>query len=279
MRLSLVTILTVIGLTVAVLVSGSGTAAQVAATPGLTIEGAWVQAAGEVQSTYSLENGFPETHAKIANARPVKRSVVIDPPDGRIPFHPWALKVRDAREAVHDDDTRLTSKDLDGRAKCYLAGVPRIVTGAGLINVTRFPERVIMQTEFTHQYRVIYTDGRPHLHRSLKLWNGDSRGRWEGNTLVVETTNLNGYAWLDLIGSFISNEATVVERVSPIDANTIDWTATITDSSVFTRPWTTRWRLVRDPENREMWEQACVEGNRFGLWADIRAREIGHQAK
>ena len=65
----------------------------------------------------------------------------------------------------------------------------------------------------------------------------------------------------------------------PDDANTIGWTATITDRSVFTRPWTIRWRLVRDPENREIWEHACVEGNKFGLWADIREREIGRKAR
>ena len=285
MRRSFVTIVTVIALPVAVFMSGGSRvgAAQgqvnaplsPAVTQGLTIEGTWVQAAGEVQSTYSLETGFPEAHAKIANARPVNRSVVIDPPDGKIPFQPWALKVRDARDAVHDDQSRLTSKDLDGRAKCYLAGVPRFVTGSALVAMTRFPDRVTMQTEFTHQYRVIYTDGRPHLHTSVKLWNGDSRGRWEGDTLVVVTTNLNGYPWLDVIGSFISNEATVVERVTPIDANTIAWTATVTDASVFTRPWTTRWRLVRDPEKREIWEHACVEGNKFGLWTNIRERESG----
>jgi hypothetical protein len=285
MRLRAVTILTMIALVVAVVMLGSaGIAAQGAApaaraAAGLTIEGAWVQAAGEVQNTFSLEKGFPEDHAKIAGTGPVNRSVVIDPPDGRIPFQPWALKVRDAREEVHNDHARLTSKNLDGRAKCYLAGVPRIISGAGLMNITQFPDRVTMQAEFTHQYRVIYTDGRPHLHKSLKLWNGDSRGRWEGNTLVVETTNLNGYAWLDLIGSFISSEATVVERVTPIDTNTIGWTATITDPSVFTRPWTTRWRFVRDPDRREVWEQACVEGNQYGLWPDIREREFGHKAK
>lgn len=285
MRLGLVTILTVVAAVSGVMWRTSGVSAQVAApgasaaTQGLAIQGSWVQAAGEVQSTYSLEKGFSDAHAKIAKLTRVNRSVVIDPPDGRIPFQPWALKVRDAREAVSEDIARLTSKNLDGRAKCYPAGVPRIVTGAGLISITRFADRVIMQTEFTHQYRVVYTDGRPHLHKSLKLWNGDSRGRWEGDTLVVETTNLNGYAWLDLIGSFVSNQATVVERVTPTDANTIRWTATITDSSVFTTPWTTRWHLVRDPENREMWEHACVEGNKFGLWADIRAREISHDAR
>lgn len=285
MKVRVVTILTVCALVVAVVRLGSvRMAAQVAApaapeAQALTIEGAWVQAEGEVQSTYSLETGFPEEHAKLANARPTGRSAIIDPPDGRIPFQPWALKARDAREEVHDNPTRLTSKDLDGRAKCYLAGVPRIATGAALIHITRFPDRVTTQTEFTHQYRVIYTDGRPHLHKSLKLWNGDSRGRWEDNTLVVETTNLNGYAWLDVIGSFMSDEATVVERLTAIDANTIAWTATITDSSVFTRPWTVRWRFVRDPDNREMWEHACVEGNQVGLWANIREREFGHKPK
>jgi len=271
-----------IALVVAVVMLGStGIVAQGAApaAAGLTIEGGWVQAPGENQSTYSLEFGFTGDHARIANAPPVNRSVVIDPPDGRIPFQPWALQARDARKEVHDDHARLTSRNLDGRAKCYLAGVPRIVTGAGLMSITRFPDRVTMQTEFTHQYRVIYTDGRPHLHRSLKLWNGDSRGRWEGNALVVETTNLNGYAWLDLIGSFMSSEATVVERVTPIDANTIGWTATITDPSVFTRPWTTRWSLVRDPDRSEVWEQACVEGNQFGLWPDVREREFDHKPK
>jgi hypothetical protein len=285
MRLRAVTILATIALVVAVVMLGStrivaqGAAPAAPAGAGLTIEGAWIQAPGDVQSTYSLEFGFTGDHARIANAAPVNRSVVIDPPDGRIPFQPWAQRARDARQEVHEDYTRLTSKNLDGRAKCYLAGVPRIVTGAGLMSITRFPDRVTMQTEFAHQYRVIYTDGRPHLHKSLKLWNGDARGRWEGDALVVETTNLNGYAWLDLIGSFISSEATVVERVAPIDTNTIDWTATVTDSSVFTRPWTTRWRLVRDPERREMWEQACIEGNQFGLWPDIREREFGHKPK
>jgi hypothetical protein len=282
MRLRAVTVLAMIALVAAVVLVGStGIVAQSAApaAAGLTIEGAWVQAPGENQSTYSLEFGFTEDHARIADAPPVNRSVVIDPPDGRIPFQPWALKARDARKDVHDDAIRLTSRNLDGRAKCYLAGVPRIVTGAALISITRFRDRVTMQTEFTHQYRVIYTDGRPRLHKSLKLWNGDSRGRWEGNTLVVETTNLNGYAWLDLIGTFISSEATVVERVTPIDTNTLGWTATIADPSVFTAPWTTRWRFVRDPEGREVWEHACVEGNQFGLWPDIREREFGRKAK
>ena len=91
--------------------------------------------------------------------------------------------------------------------------------------------------------------------------------------------NLNGYVWLDLIGRFISSEATVVERVTPIDTNTISWTATIIDPSVFTRPWTTRWRYARDPDRREVWEQVCVEGNQHGLWPDIREREFGHKAK
>src|SRR5262245_29830519 len=162
MRPGLVALVTAMALAVSgVLLRSSRLAAQASApgapsaTQGLTIQGSWVQAAGEVQSTYSLENGFSDAHAKIGKVDRVKRSVVIDPPDGRIPFQPWALKVREAREAVHEDMERLTSKNLDGRAKCYPAGIPRIATGAGLISITRFPDRVTMQTEFAHQYRVI----------------------------------------------------------------------------------------------------------------------------
>ena len=137
MRPRAVTILAIIALVVAVVMLGStgivaqGVTPAVPAAAGLTIEGAWVQAPGENQSTYSLEFGFTEDHARIADAPPVNRSVVIDPPDGRIPFQPWALKARDARKEVHDDLARLTSRNLDGRAKCYLAGVPASSPGQG----------------------------------------------------------------------------------------------------------------------------------------------------
>jgi hypothetical protein len=111
-----------------------------------------------------------------------------------------------------------------------------------------------------HTYRVIPLDGRPHPAPGVKLWMGDGRGHWEGNTLVVDTTNLNAKSRLDVIGDFYSENAHIVERFVFNDANTMNYEATITDPTVFTRPWT-----LRIPERRmgddEFWEFACHEGN------------------
>ena len=264
-----------------------------------TIVGKWNNAAvnGSAQSNYTLEYGFPEEHATAMRVPSTNRSVIIDPPDGKIPFQPWAMKLRDARDRIHTDWSHMKSKDLDPQSKCYPGGVPRVMNRDAPL-ITRFPDRVLMQFEWDHQYRVIYTDGRPHLPKRIKLWYGDSRGHWEGNTLVVETTNLNGYAWLDVIGSFFSDDATVVERFTPIDANTLKWSATITDPNVFTRPWTMGWNYVRNrgqatgnvgsgffgpadtPGSAEIWEHACIEGNNhFPVWQEIRERELIPKAK
>lgn len=129
-------------------------------------------------------------------------------------------------------------------------------------------DAVIMAWNFAHYYRVIPTDGRPHaLGQDVKLWMGNSRGRWERSTLVVDVTNLEGKNWLDQVGNFFSNHAHVVERFRLADANTIDYEVTIDDPDVFTRPWTMRLPLRRarvnrnDPYAGESWENACYEGN------------------
>ena len=104
-------------------------------------------------------------------------------------------------------------------------------------------------------------DGRPRLGRDIRLFNGDSRGRWEGNTLVIEVTNQNAIAWLDLIGNFLSPAADVVERLTMIDHNVIYVTVTVEDPNVFTRPWALAFGLRRNADpDFEMWENACWEG-------------------
>jgi len=185
---------------------------------------------------------------------------------GELPYHAWAVQKRQ-----ENYKNRLT---VDTDARCFLPGVPRVIYEPFPFQISQTPAVVTMFFEYEHAVRNVYMNT-PHRPGPIEWWMGDSRLTWDGDTLVVDVVT----AWLDLSGSFTSNEATVVERVTPIDANTIDWTATITDPNVFTRPWTTRWRFVGDPENREMWEQACVEGNKFGLWADIREREIGRKAR
>ena len=102
----------------------------------------------------------------------------------------------------------------------------------------------------------------PHVPAAIHLWNGDSRGRWEGNTLVVDITNTNGLTWLDNAGNFASDALHVVERYTLIDRDTIHYEARLEDPKVYARPWTMVSALTRNKEpGFEIWEQACHEGN------------------
>jgi hypothetical protein len=121
--------------------------------------------------------------------------------------------------------------------------------------------------EMIHEARLIPLDGRPHVGASIRTWNGDSRGRWEGDTLVVDITNYNDK------GSVATNVATqrvraipqseqlhVVERFTRVDENTINYEATIEDPKVFTAPWKVAFPLRREPDY-QLFEYACHEGN------------------
>ena len=91
----------------------------------------------------------------------------------------------------------------------------------------------------------------------MRLWQGDSLGRWEGDTLVVDTANLNGKTWLNEGGQIVSHAEHVVERFTPVDANTINYEATVTDPIVYTRPWTLAFPIKR--QKGELLEVACLE--------------------
>ena len=108
-------------------------------------------------------------------------------------------------------------------------------------------------------WRIIPLNGRGHLPGNLRLWQGDSVGHWEDDTLVVETTNLNGKTWLNEVGDFVSHAERVVERFAPVDAKKIVYRATVMDPIVFTKPWTIEIPLNRQPE--ELLEVACHEDN------------------
>jgi len=114
-----------------------------------------------------------------------------------------------------------------------------------------------------HVYRVVYTDGRPHLPSVIKLWMGDSRGHWEDKTLVIETTNMNGRLWFDSHGHFASDALKVVERLTMVDIDTIHYQATMEDPNVYTRPWRMVFPLERMKDaGYEQMEEACYEGDR-----------------
>ena len=192
-------------------------------------------------------------------------SVVVDPADGRVPMQPWA-QAR-AKETAQ--------KLLHHNAACFLSGVPTTMYMTGLFQFTQTREHLLIQSEESHAVRIIPLAPRPHIGRDIRLWQGDSRGQWEGNTLVVDTTNQRAQVFLDQQGRFFTDEARVVERFTMLDAGTMHYQATIDDPNVYTRPFTIAVALRRNAApNVELWEEACYEENTESM---EHFRKIGYQ--
>ena len=188
-------------------------------------------------------------------------SRIVDPADGRIPYQPWARALREELEAVYQNPTR--PEHIDTQTRCLGPGVPRLYYFPRF-RILQPPGSAVFVWDAYHTYRVIPLDGRPHVSPRIKLWSGDGRGHWEGNTLVVDTTNLNAKSRLNVVGDFFSDQAQITERFIFVDADTMHYEATITDPSVFTRPWTMRVVHKRQAEE-EFWEFACHEGERDAM--------------
>lgn len=181
-------------------------------------------------------------------------SVVVDPADGKVPMQPWAdLKRREnAAQYLHHN------------AACFPAGAAGVMYMANLYQFIQNPDALSIVGEglSAHPYRIVPLDGRPHVGKDLLMWLGDPRGRWDGNTLVIDTTNQNGRNYLDQRGRFYTEEAHMIERMTLIDANTIHWQATIEDGNVYTRPFTIAFAFRRNAvADAEVWEEACFEDN------------------
>ena len=183
------------------------------------------------------------------------RSMVIDPPDGKIPYLPWAQGHREDNVAHY----------LDPYTICLPAGVPRQLALFRSHQIMQFPGYLTIVNEAGgHNFRVVYTDGRPHYGPGIKLWMGDSRGSWDGNTMVIDTTNFNGRTWLDSSGHFDSDALHVVERLTLVDANTLHYAATVEDPKVFAKPWTVVFAMERMEQGYEQMEEACHESDHDG---------------
>ena len=184
-------------------------------------------------------------------------SFVLDTPNRKIPYQPWAMEFRKGME----------ERFVSPMAACYPPGVPRQVYSPGGSRIIQTPDHLVFLLEYSHSYRIIPTKAaaHPQLGNNVKLWMGQSRGHWEGNTLVVDVTNQNGLTWYDNAGNFYSDALHVTERYTLVDADTIHYEARIEDPKAYTRPWTMAFALVRDTEpDFQLYEQACVEGNRGG---------------
>jgi len=166
-----------------------------------------------------------------------------------IPYQPWA-----AAKKKENFENRLTA---DPVRKCYLPGVPRIAYMPYPFQIFQTADSIVIIYEYVHAVRTIYTD-RPHLPGPIDFWMGQSRGRWDGDTLVVDTVHFNGETWLDGAGNFHSDALHVVERYTRTGPEHISYEVTIEDPKVFTRPWKMNMPLYRRQErNAQVLDYEC----------------------
>ena len=219
--------------------------------------------------------GYPSGKSTGPNAFPVdasgrqltrRRSLVTNPPNGRVPVQKWA-------EAKRDHDLARVNDSWEYQTpweRCITRGVPGGMFPAAYnagYRILQTPGYVVILYEMIHEARIVPLDSRPHFPSQVRLWNGDSRGRWEGHTLVVEVRNYNNK------GNIATNVATqriralpqseelhVIERFTPVDANTINYEVTVHDPKVFNGPWTVALPLTREDQH-QLFEYACHEGN------------------
>jgi hypothetical protein len=220
------------------------------------IQGYW---ANRGVNSYNLEEGMSKEHLEITAINQQNwRPAIVDPPDGKFPYQPWAAA---KRKEIQDHHTNVTKWEyVDPHTMCYLSGIPRMFYQGGF-QILQPPGHVVFLQEFNHAYRVVPLDGRPHLGDDFKLWMGDSRGHWEGNTLVVDVTNSNDKTWWDVVGSFHSDALHIVERFTFANADRINYEATFEDPKVFTRPFKMSLLLERNKEqDYQLIEFACHEG-------------------
>jgi hypothetical protein len=221
------------------------------------VQGIWAAVnAGSTSLTNPISGG-EDFDRRVSGATIRRPSRIVDPPNGLLPYQPWAAAKQKQQEADYEHPTR--PEHIDTQHRCLLSGIPRLYTIVPSYRIIQVPGSVIFVWDEYHAYRVIPLDGRPHVASNVKLWMGDGRGHWEGNTLVVDTTNVRG-ARLTYIGDFYTENAHVVERLAFTDADNMTYDATVDDPTVFTRPWTMRIGQKRRPDE-ETWESACWEGN------------------
>jgi hypothetical protein len=184
--------------------------------------------------------------------------------EGPIPYNPSALAKREA----------LRAKGLkeDPEAKCYLPGVPRATYMPFPFQIVQGTSKIMVVYEFAAATRVINMDKQPPP--PIETWMGQSNGRWEGQTLVVDVKSLNGLAWFDRAANFQSETLHVVERYTPRGPDALEYEARIEDPTLYTRPWTIRLPLYRRLEkDLQVGEFKCVPFSEELLYGDLRKKK------
>ena len=191
-----------------------------------------------------------------------RTSLIVDPPDGRLPPLTPEGELRRAAVAARRATAYDSYENRPLQERCIIYhGVPPLPTGYNNhYQIYQTPGFVTILDENIHDARVIPVNGRPHLPPNVRLWNGDSRGRWEGSTLVVETTNYSPKTTFRFPA--VPESLKAVERFTRVAADKIDYRYTITDPATYTRPWTVS--LPMTAIEGPLYEYACHEGN-YGL--------------
>ena len=166
-----------------------------------------------------------------------------------LPYQPWA--------AAKQKDNLAHHATADPESKCDLPGVPRITYMPYPFQILQTPSTVMLLYEYVHAMRSVYLDA-PHPPGHIDWWMGDSRGHWDGDTLVVDVVDFNDETWFDRAGNFHSDELHVIERYTPIDHDHLNYQVTIEDPKVFTKPWTMAMPLYRRLEKgMQLLEYEC----------------------
>jgi hypothetical protein len=246
------------------------------------VQGYWSNTIANHNNWTDPQGGVPGDPARgIRNLGPRSErapSRVSDPTDGQVPFQPGARAIQQEYLANFSNPTK--PQYIEPLARCAPAGVPKSLIWHGY-EIRQYPGYVLFL--FNSGTRIIHLDGKPHLPEAIKLWNADSRGRWEGNTLVVDVANNNAKARFGRTGEFASENVHIEERyIFDNDRQRYNYVATFTDPATYTRPWTATiparrytekdkpdgWHfeaalanLPGKPPLAEYYERVCVENN------------------
>jgi hypothetical protein len=251
-------------------------------------QGMWGGAGGD---------GMPNVEGSdimLDNTTAAQESSILDPPDQKVPYRPWArAKFLEHLKGIgrgwpSDEVPKGHPRSHVHARQICIPAEPRTMVDGGQEIVQKPGLFIILSDD--DWYRMIPTDGRPRVGQNSRSWQGNPRGRWEGDTLVVEFTNNNGLGWLDYSGNFFTENVRLVERWTLADRNTIDYELTIDDPSAFAQPWKINFPkrragsgpvgiaappsvpgamsgipVVKDAHADEVWEEACFEGNHQNL--------------
>jgi hypothetical protein len=213
----------------------------------------------------ALANGDPGTYNQFwweEGGFLKQTSLIVDPPNGRIPPLTPEGERRRAEFRARGDDRSDNPEERNLAERCITRSVPKLPGGYNNnFQIVQTPGYIMIVQEMIHEARIIPLDGRPHAASAITSYLGDSRGRWEGDTLVVETTNFRrnvDETSYNCCGG-ASDHLSIVERFTPVDNDAIDYRYTVNDSTMFTRPWTVSLPMRR--VDGPIYEYACHEGN------------------